>query len=262
MRRPTGLTVLSLVLSIACEGPVERPPAPQHEGVHSFANGCYAMDATEPGSSDTRWLEPTEDGEGVAFSARELEAGSRFFLKASDLGTYLFYDAEGRYLVAEDGPLLRQADLLSDVLTIDDSYVSGAEWQLEVSAHDEERLQLRHRKTGRYLTRSGSLTEDVAGAAVIALYAQSGCAEHPELTIDAEGEVAPRRFDDGSLFGVADTHSHILINFAFGGGGISTAARSIASASSTRCPTARSSTGRAGGAICSATATIRASAAT
>ena len=55
-----------------------RPPPPEHGGIHSFAHGCYAMDATAPGSEDTRWLEAIdwEDGEetreGYAFTARAL----------------------------------------------------------------------------------------------------------------------------------------------------------------------------------------------
>lgn len=222
VRSLSSLVIVGFTVFTGCEEPVERPPPPAHDGIYGFANGCYALDATDPGSTDTRWLEPTPDGAGFAFTARSLERGSRFFLKASDLGTYLFYDQEGRYLVAEDGmPLLREAELLSDVLTVDDTYVSGAEWIVEVSAHDEERFQLRHLKTGRYLTRAGELTPDVADAAVVALYPVEGCTEHPELTLDAEGTIETTRFPDGTLFGIADTHSHILTNFAFGGGGIS-----------------------------------------
>ncbi len=213
------LVLASSILGLACESPVERPPPPENDGIHGFANGCYALDATEPGSTDTRWLEPTETGEGFAFTAREASAGSRFFLKASDLGTYLFFDADGRYLVAEDGPLLRQDELLSDVLTVDDTYDPGAEWEVQVSVHDAARFQLRHRKSGRWLGRAG-LVADEASAAVVALYPQEGCAEHPELTLDAEGSPAPRAFDDGAVYGIVDTHSHIMSNFGFGGGGI------------------------------------------
>lgn len=206
-------------LLVACESPVERPPPPEHQGVYGFAGGCYAIDATEPGSSDTRWLEPSEDGEGFSFTARELDAGSRFFLKASDLGTYLFYDSDGRYLVAEEGVLLGEAELLSDILLVDDSYRSPAEWELQVSIHDPARFQLRQRSTGQYLTTRG-LAADEAEAAVVALYPATGCAEHPELTLDAEGEVERTHLDDGDLFGIVDTHSHLLSNFGFGGGGI------------------------------------------
>ena len=226
MKRPVVLLVLlcSSSLGLACEAPVDRPPPPANGGVHGFANGCYAMDATEPGSEDTRWLVATETGEGFAFTAREEASGARFFMKASDLGTYLFYDQDGKYLVAdsgapEDGALLRQDNLLSDVLLVDDTYVSGAEWELQVSVHDPDRFQLHHRRTGQFLGRLG-LVADPANAGVIALYPAEGCREVPELTLDAEGEVEPRTFDDGGLFGIADTHSHMFTNFGFGGGGI------------------------------------------
>lgn len=212
-------SVLAALVVLGC-GWEEPPPAPSSEGIHEVANGCYAVGATEPGSSDTRWLAATETGRSFGFSAGDFESGARFFLKASDLGTYLFHDRDGRYLVAEDGQLSRQAELLSDVLTVDDSYQSGAEWQLELSLREAERLQLRNLKSGEYLARNGALTPDASSAAVIALYPASGCAEHPELSLDAEGEVAPHRFADGSVFGIVDTHSHLLTNFAFGGGGI------------------------------------------
>ncbi len=212
--------LLLAALTLACESPVERPPAPSNDGIYSFANGCFAMDATAPGSNDTRWLEPTPTGDGYGFTARDLDSGSRFFLKPSDLGTYLFYDAEQRYLVAgDDGTLLRQAQLDSDILLLDDTFVSPAEWVLEVSAHDDSRFQLKNLRSGHYLTRDG-FTESVDEAAVVALYPTNGCAEHPELTLDADGEVSRTQFDDGDLFGIADTHEHMFSNFGFGGGGI------------------------------------------
>lgn len=221
MTRSLRLLLLFGLLPLGCEAPVERPPPPAHQGVHGFASGCYAMDATEPGSSDTRWLSPSLDGESFVFAARTLEDGSRLHLRAADLGTYLFYDAEGRYLTAsdEDGALLRESELLSDIVTVDDAYVSPAEWDLEVSTHDPERFQLRHRRSGQYLGTRG-LVAEVARAAVIALYPRSECRTFPELTLDAEGEALPRQFDDGSVFGIVDTHSHLMTSFGFGGGGI------------------------------------------
>lgn len=219
----SGLVAAVAVVSLfsACESSeVERPAPPDNDGVYSFANGCYAMDATAPDSNDTRWLAKTRTGRGFAFTAIDVDGGARFFLKASDLGTYLFYDEEGRYLVSDGGPLERREKLDSDITLIDDTYVSGAEWELEPSAHDADRFQLKHHKTGRWLTVGGWLTTDEGQAAVVALYPETGCKEHPELTLDAEGQVGRTTFDDGALFGIADTHSHMLTNFAFGGGGI------------------------------------------
>jgi len=221
LTRPTtaSVAVLSCLLVVACEAQIERPPAPANSGIYGFANGCFTMDATEPGSSNTRWLELDETGEGFAFASQTESAGTRFTMRPSDLGTYLFYDADQGYLVAEDGLLRRHTELSSDVLLTDDTYVSPAEWELQVSSHDAERFQLRNLRTGQYLGRQG-LSEDEAGAAVVAFYPAEDCAVFPELTIDAEGPVVPRTFDDGSVYGIVDTHSHIMSNFGFGGGGI------------------------------------------
>jgi microsomal dipeptidase-like Zn-dependent dipeptidase len=218
-----GVLVAAVVLSaIGCGdniAGVERPPAPANTGIHGFASGCYTLDATRPRSSNTRWLAATADGTGYELAATSADAAARFTLRATDLGTYLLYDETRHYVVAEDGALTRQAALLSDVLLIDDTYQSPAEWTLEVSAHDPTRFQLRHRQSQSYLTTDG-LEPDVADAAVVALYPATGCAAFPELTLDAEGDVVPRRWDDGSVYGIVDTHSHLMTSFGFGGGGM------------------------------------------
>ncbi|MEX1364197.1 MAG: hypothetical protein AB1Z98_13810 [Nannocystaceae bacterium] len=180
--------------------------------VHQFANGCYSLRAGES------WLASTETS--YAFSAPSADAAARFFMKPSDLGTYLLYDEGGGYVVAEDGPLLRQTTLDSDTTLVDDTYVSGAEWQLEPSAVDPAgAVQLRSRRSAQVLGLEG-LVADEAQAQAIVLEPASGCTEHPELTLDASGEITQTQFEDGDLYGIVDTHSHILSNFAFGGGGI------------------------------------------
>jgi microsomal dipeptidase-like Zn-dependent dipeptidase len=174
--------------------------------LYRFADGCYSI-----ANADGQHL--TANAGGFAFADG---AGASFFMKASDLGTYLLFDAEGQYVVAEDGPLLRQAELMSDVLLVDDTYVSGAEWELQLATDDPTRHVFRHRKTGRFLAATGLGDTPVT----ITLEAAEGCTQHPELTVDASGEITKTTFDDGTLYGIVDTHSHILSNFAFGGGGI------------------------------------------
>ncbi|MDQ3031659.1 MAG: dipeptidase [Myxococcota bacterium] len=223
LTRRAPLALLFSVSALACDAPpihVERPPPPAHDGVYGFANGCYALDATEPDSTNTRWLVASAAGDAFAFAALDAASGARLRMRASDLGTYLFYDTEGHYLVAEDGSLARQSELLSDVLLVDDTYRSPAEWELQPSASDPERLQLRHYATGRYLTTRG-LTDVEAEAAVIALYPATDCAAFPELTLDAEGTVDARRWeDDDAVYGIVETHGHLFTNFGFGGGGM------------------------------------------
>ncbi len=198
---------------------VERPPGPDHDGIYSFANGCYTMDGSAADSGEVKFVAPSDDGEGFAFSTDDEASASAFFMKASDLGTYLFYDEEEHYFVVEDDSILRKSELLSDMFTLDDDYLPGAQWALEESSQDETRFQLRHLRSGGYLTTSG-LTDDAEEAAVITLHEAEGCAAYPELTLDADGEVTPRQFDDGSVYGFVETHSHIMSNYGFGGAGI------------------------------------------
>jgi microsomal dipeptidase-like Zn-dependent dipeptidase len=200
--------------------PIVRPDPPADKGVYGYANGCFAVEGFD-GVHDATYL--TVVGKDVfGFSEPKADAGSRFFLRASDLGTYLFYDQDRRYLVGQEGPngassLARVATLDSALTLLDDSFRSPAEWVLEPSVRDARRYQMKNYQTGHYLTLNG-LTADAQAAAVITLYPKEGCAEFPELTIDAEGSVAPKAWSDGDLYGIAEIHSHIMTNFAFGGG--------------------------------------------
>src|SRR5690606_22807532 len=89
--------------------------------VYRYANGCFSL------RSGDAWLTATADGSGYEFVDGGSSGAAKFFLKASDLGTYLLYDADGGYLVSENGPLLRQTTLESDMVSLDDSFISGAE---------------------------------------------------------------------------------------------------------------------------------------
>ncbi len=183
--------------------------------VFALSNGCYSLHQEGDALSAT--------ADGTSFVFQDSSAGmARFFFKASDLGSFLLYDEKRGYLVAEGGPLVRELALQSDLSLLDDNYVSGAEWQPELLDHEgasAARVRLRHLKTGKYLGLEG-LVEDDTQAALVQLVPASDCVEHPELSLDAEGEVMRTTFDDGSVYGIVDTHSHLLSNFGFGGGGI------------------------------------------
>ena len=105
---------------------------------NALANGCYALRRGDD------WMIRTASDDGYALAPSDGEGAARFFLKASDLGTYLLYDEGGGYLVAEDGPLLRQTELASDLTLVDDTYVSGAEWMIEPAAGSPGEAQLHH----------------------------------------------------------------------------------------------------------------------
>ncbi len=209
-----ALVAVSAFLS-ACGDGGAREQVPE-SALYDFANTCVTLSARIDGRD--RWLAADESAETYVFVNEESEA-SRFFAKPSDLGTYLFYDDARGYVVAEDGPLLRQTRLRSDLDEVSDTYVSGAEWILEPSERVSLRIQLRHRRSELLFGRDG-LTDRVGRAAHFSITPTSGCTQHPEMALHASGEVTRTRFDDGELFGFVDTHSHILSNFGFGGGGI------------------------------------------
>ena len=206
-----------LVLLLACgeAGPV-RPAPPAHDGVYSFAHGCYTLDAAAPGSSRSRWLVADATGNAFELTAESADEAARLHLRPADLGVYLLYDVEGFYVAAEDGVLVRVDGLQSDLTLLDDAFISPAEWELEP---DAERFRLRHRQTELYLGALGTLVEPDEAASV-ALYPTDGCAEFPELTVDAEGEVDPSPWPDGDVYGFVETHAHLFTNFGFGGAGM------------------------------------------
>ena len=214
---PSLLLVLTLATLVGCKQK-EVGGDPPSASIYAAANGCFVVEASDPGQGPA-WLATSSSGEAFDFVPAAGAGATPFFLKASGLGRYLFYDDGGSYLVSDGSALLRQAELLSDVLLVDDDFQSEAEWALEHSIREPGRFQLRHVESGRYLATTG-LQDGAADAASVALNAAAGCAEFPEIGTNTEGRVTTKTFKDGTLFGFVDTHSHILSNFAFGGGGI------------------------------------------
>ena len=208
-----------LLLLLACgDSGAARRPTESIGGRLTLGSRCFTIELAAPGQAP-RWL--ARGGDGYAFVS-DPAAAAPLHLRAADLGTYLLYDADGGYVVATDEGLVERAEtLLSDVLLIDDDFLSPAEWDLEESADDPGRFVLRHRRTGSSLGTAGLEGEGPASTA--GLFPAEGCAAFPELSLDAqvdEAGVRTARFDDGSVFGMVETHAHLLSNFGFGGGGL------------------------------------------
>ncbi len=190
---------------------------PGFASVYEFANGCYAVEAIDTRSGESKFLRRA--GALYTLSADTLNEATSLYMKAADLGVYLFRDAEGGHVTADAKRLLRNENLLSDILVVNDDFESDAEWALEPSCLMPGRFALRHLRENSYVTSTG-LDESAFESAQIVLHERFDCAEFPELSLDATGDVTPMSWEDGSVFGFVDTHSHILSNFAFGGGGI------------------------------------------
>ena len=206
----------------ACSSGSENEPTRAAVDVYAFANGCVSI-GTNGGA---RFVALSESGDAFEVSgSATLEEASRFRMRAADLGVYLLFDEDEQYLVSDGSALQRSSVLESDtnmvgeVVVIDDAFQSEGEWELFAPADGGGRIWLRHLKSGGYLSESGIATER-RDADAVELVEQSGCATFPELSVDAEGEVTPKEFDDGSVFGFVETHSHLFTNFGFAGGGM------------------------------------------
>lgn len=213
-----GLCLLSPALFSLLLGCNETPP----QSIYQFSNGCYAIEGFDSGFSP-KYISVAQDKKKFSFSADSLTAATRFVLRPSDLGVYLLFDKEERFFAAsksgEKWVFNRLEKLTSAQDKLDAKFKSPAEWRLQKSARDPQRFQLQHYASGLYLSTTG-LTKDVTKAVMLKLHAAEGCGTFPELTVDAQGKARAKKWDDGSVYGIAEIHSHMFTNAGFGGGGI------------------------------------------
>lgn len=201
------------------EPPVTPPSVPPNENaVFAAANGCFVI-STDMGQD---YITAAPSGESYSADASNPQDAASFLLRPSDLGKYLVYDQDKGYLVSDGVSLLRQTSLAFDTRVVDGEVViedrmqSEGEWLLEAAPNG--RYTLQHIKTESYIGPNGGMVA-AAQAAQLSLEEQSGCAEFPELSLNASGEVSVTEFEDGAVFGFVETHSHLFTNLAFGGGG-------------------------------------------
>ncbi len=197
------------------------PVAPNEQSVFAAANGCFAI---SPDGGESYLAANTVAAAGTfGPDAKTTAEAARFLLRPSDLGKYLLYDAERGYLVSDGQSLLRQTSLAFDITEVDgnveieSNMQSEGEWQL-LAAPDAQ-FMLQHIKSGNYIGVDGTMVAE-SEASALTFVAQETCATFPELSLDATGEVAVTEFEDGSVFGFVETHSHLFTNLAFGGGGV------------------------------------------
>lgn len=213
-----ALLLIAVVGMAGCSD--DSNPVSGENRVYEVALGCYSLAMQDPGESGFQYITVSSDGSAFVTDGADPLMASRFRLKPADLATYLLYDRGGFYLTADDaGALQRQDELLSDIMLVQDGFLPGAQWVLETSEREPDLFQIRHLKSGHYLSRTG-LKDTAAAAAVVMLEEHGDCAEHPELSLDAEGEPVKVAWEDGTVYGFAEPHTHLFTNFGFGGGGI------------------------------------------
>ncbi|MFT7265677.1 MAG: hypothetical protein ACI9A2_003765 [Halioglobus sp.] len=191
------------------------PPDP--DSVFAVAKQCYAIAIGEEGNF------VSTSAAGYELIATDAAQASHFLLQPADLGVYLLYDESRNYLTSDGVMLTRQLSLLSDISEVEGSIViqdrlqSEGEWELRAAA--DGKFNLHHLKSGNHLTEAGRMG-DATEAADVELVAANTCTDFPELSVNASGDISTTEFEDGSVFGFVDAHSHLFTNFAFGGGGV------------------------------------------
>lgn len=203
---------------------------PAENSVYSVANGCFAISPDGgktlistldhlPAGTDATWGALTSDADSVV----DPGAPSRFRMQPSDLGKYLLFDQRKFYLTSDGQQLLAQPSLAFDInevngeVVVEDHMQSEGEWQLLAASGGQFLLQ--HIKSNTYIGADGAMVPE-SSAAALSLVEQTDCATFPELSLDATGDVSFTEFEDGSVFGFVETHSHLFTNYAFGGGGV------------------------------------------
>ncbi len=126
MKATPAVLALALLALSACDFGGRPGEGSAHE-VHFAANRCFAVAACERGSFFPKVLAVASSGESFSFARSWGQHATPFFLKPSGLGRYLLHDDEGFYVVSDGNALLRQSELLSDILLVDDSFESDAE---------------------------------------------------------------------------------------------------------------------------------------
>jgi hypothetical protein len=193
--------------------------APDENAVFGVANGCFAITIED----EDGYLSVAPGSESFELGTTAVAQASQFLLQPTDLGKYLLYDANRGYLVSDGVSLARQTSLAFDIqevdgaIVIEDRLQSEGEWQLMAAVNGLFKLQ--HIGSGSYIGKSASMV-DAGEAADLEFVEQGDCATFPELSLDASGEVAVTEFEDGSVFGFVETHSHLFTNLGFGGGGV------------------------------------------
>jgi microsomal dipeptidase-like Zn-dependent dipeptidase len=135
-------------------------------------------------------------------------AAARFYLKPTDLGTYMLYDGGGKLMAAEGSSGVGRAAPPGP----------AAEWR--AARVPKRRFALRSTANGRELAvqRTGDLTLVAAGSGSrLAFVRVRGCRRFPEAAVGARGKPFKGVRRNGALLGFADMHLHITADMRAGG---------------------------------------------
>jgi hypothetical protein len=181
MRYVIALTALAL----ACAAPAASAAG---DARYALANDCWTLKSASSSVTD-----------------------GPFFLKPTDLGSYLFYDKNKAFLSADSSPLS------SGGLTRASDGGPDGDWKVEDAASGAFKITLPAQ--GKALGVSGGKLAlvDPGAAGLFKFDKASGCAEFPEAVTTATGTPSKGKYSFGDVRGLVDAHMHLMA-FEFLGG--------------------------------------------
>ena len=162
---------------------------------HSLVGGCFSL--AGPGGERI-----AKAGGGYAIGGGAAEA---FRMQATDLGSYLLFGRDRDFLASGPG----------GTVTVADEPSRASEWT--VAKAGPNGFTLTSAATGAGLGTQGQALVQGAGAE-FKFEAANGCAEFPEVDVNASGEPLRGKRSYGEVRGFWDPHMHIMAFEAFGGG--------------------------------------------
>ena len=168
----------------------------------TLANQCVELVA------QGRNLTISKQEDSYAASADDPAIG--FVLRPVDLQGFLLFDAEGQYLSAT-------ATLTQPRISAQEQASSDAEWQIFAAQAGGFELRARAHGLWLWLDNNGQLQLSDSNSSIFNLAEHDDCLRFPEAELGASGQPFGGTLGDGSVFGIADAHTHISAYQRLGG---------------------------------------------
>ena len=161
---------------------------------YSLANGCFALQSVQSGHYVVKVAG------AYAATAASLDAAEPFRMRATDLGRYLLYDSDRRFLARTPLNTVAAANEPSD--NSDWTVVEDGGFRLRVAGRD---LAV---GAGGVLTTVPGGSGGAPGLFEFVLTGDGACPEYPEVEVSVSGPLPAKTSPDEPVRGVIETHMH------------------------------------------------------
>jgi len=198
--------VLSLVVAtlVGCGQAQEDPSkaagggkGPPVKTRYDLANGCFALKAADGAFAGF-------SGEGYAATAASGDA-IKFFMKATDLGSYMFYGQDGTLMSVEAGT----APVTTDAVVPGTEPGPAADWSVDMASKGAFTITSLANGKALAVGEDGALVLADAPTAFEFLRI-AGCKEFPEMPVGIAGETF-KQPAGAPVIGFAEVHAHMAM---------------------------------------------------